>query len=68
MLDSQVNSSICPLCSNENKCQVEASKPCWCFNVNVPQELLKKLPLESQNKACICRRCLDEFNDKKNAK
>jgi hypothetical protein len=30
---------------------------CWCVNVSFSPELLAKVPVAAQNKACICQTC-----------
>lgn len=59
-----VEPSCCPLCGGGNSCaSVAGADNCWCLVVRFPQELLDKVPKERQNKACICKRCVDEFNE-----
>lgn len=59
------NPSQCPLCGGPNDCQlcapVPRKGPCWCFNADMPPELLARVPENYRNRACICRPCLDKF-------
>jgi hypothetical protein len=56
----------CPLCGEGNDCQrcegVAYKGPCWCFKVEVPQELIGRLPEDLRGKACICRECVMDFH------
>jgi hypothetical protein len=57
----------CPLCGQRNDCQrcmIAGYKgPCWCDRINFPEELLRRVPEELQNKVCICRACVTEFRE-----
>ena len=59
------DSGQCPLCHQPNDCQlcaVSAYKgPCWCSLVEIPDELLARVPVESRNRACICHDCIESF-------
>jgi hypothetical protein len=56
---------VCPLCRRVNDCRqcvVETYKgPCWCERVEMPAELLARVPAELRNRACICAVCVSEF-------
>ena len=56
----------CPLCGESNDCQLcndaTYKGPCWCATAKIPDELLARVPAESQNKACICRECVAAFH------
>jgi hypothetical protein len=65
-LTPQVNTAICPLCGQPNDCAVVAdpnATECWCEGVEFPQELLDQVPDDALHKACICRDCLERFNN-----
>jgi len=32
-------------------------QPCWCFSASIDPAVLKALPLEVRNAACLCPRC-----------
>jgi hypothetical protein len=55
----------CPLCGRPNHCQLctrDAYKgPCWCMGVEIPAELLARVPAEARNRACVCRDCVAAF-------
>jgi len=63
---SVITTELCPLCGETNDCQLCTAAaykgPCWCTKVNIPEKLLAQLPLESLNKACICRECVTRFH------
>ncbi|MBU2869500.1 cysteine-rich CWC family protein [Colwellia sp. E2M01] len=63
MID-KVDDSICPLCNKSNRCDVNASKGCWCMNSNVPQTLLDKIPSALQGVSCICNNCIEAYYQK----
>ncbi|TFH30308.1 MAG: hypothetical protein E4H00_05380 [Myxococcales bacterium] len=53
----------CPLCGGSNACALASSEAaeateCWCVRETFPATLLKRVPDESRNRACICRQCL----------
>ncbi|GAA5314988.1 MAG: cysteine-rich CWC family protein [Candidatus Pelagadaptatus aseana] len=52
----------CPFCHQSNACGAQDDKPCWCFTLSVPQELLALLPEQARRKACVCQRCVESFN------
>ena len=56
----------CPLCGKGNDCQRCASDtykgPCWCFKVDMPAELVARVPEDLRGKACICRECVMDFH------
>jgi prepilin-type N-terminal cleavage/methylation domain-containing protein/prepilin-type processing-associated H-X9-DG protein len=60
------NPSQCPLCGTANECQIcspAAHKgQCWCARVEIPGELLTRVPENFRNRACICRPCVEKFH------
>jgi hypothetical protein len=34
---------------------------CWCDKEVFPKGLFEKVPVESQKKHCICKNCLDNY-------
>jgi len=56
----------CPLCGGPNNCRLcttDAYKgPCWCMQVEIPGELLARLPEALRNRACLCRSCVEKFH------
>lgn len=56
------NEFICPLCQQSNRCGINSSEPCWCFSSKIPEDLIKQVPTEYKNKSCICKCCVDKFN------
>ena len=59
------NPDQCPLCGAANACQLcspAAHKgSCWCARVEIPGELLARVPENFRNRACICRNCVEKF-------
>ena len=55
------DSRICPICGQDNGCK--HSKDCWCYDVKIPQELLDTLPHDKKEAACICKSCIDKYNN-----
>jgi len=64
-IQTPFDSGQCPLCRQPNDCQLctlSAGKgPCWCVRVEIPDELLARVPVEFRNRACICRNCVESF-------
>ena len=59
-----MTNQYCPICGEQNRCMVDNEHPCWCFEVGgFPKELLNKVPEESKGKQCICKKCLEAFNE-----
>ena len=56
-----IDDSICPLCQQSNRCEVQASAGCWCMTTTVPAELLAKTPEKQKNKSCICQACIENY-------
>ncbi len=57
-----VNEYECPLCGQNNACGAHNDTPCWCCNTGIPQALIDLVPPEKQMKACICKICVDRYN------
>ena len=61
-----IDPALCPLCGGPNDCQLCTSAaykgPCWCESVNIPPDLLSRIPSESRNRACLCRSCVMAFH------
>ena len=55
----------CPLCGEPNDCQlclpVAAKGACWCLDAKIPAALLARVPAAARNRACICERCIAQF-------
>ncbi|WP_019029258.1 cysteine-rich CWC family protein [Colwellia piezophila] len=56
------NDSICPLCEQSNRCDVNAKQGCWCLNIQVPPALLAQIPAELKGISCVCNACITRFN------
>ncbi|MFW9610875.1 MAG: cysteine-rich CWC family protein [Fluviibacter sp.] len=52
----------CPLCGENNACGAHSATPCWCCSTGIPQALIDLVPADKHMKACICKRCVDRFN------
>ena len=63
------NPAACPLCGGANECQLCSPAAfkgrCWCADENISSELLARVPEHLRNRACICRRCVDNFQFQK---
>ncbi|WP_082627083.1 cysteine-rich CWC family protein [Colwellia sp. TT2012] len=57
-MTSKIDDSICPLCQQNNCCNVNASSGCWCMNSQVPEALLAKVPTHLKGITCICNACI----------
>jgi len=59
------NPARCPLCDGPNDCQLASPAAwkgqCWCAPEEIPRALLARVPENLHNRACICRRCVEEF-------
>jgi prepilin-type N-terminal cleavage/methylation domain-containing protein/prepilin-type processing-associated H-X9-DG protein len=64
------NPSLRPLCGVANECQrcspAAHSGTCWCARVTIPEALLARVPEKLRNRACICRKCVEQFHRGKN--
>jgi hypothetical protein len=65
----KIDESKCPLCGDINRCvEVEkkqgkpVAEPCWCHNVKFTPQVLKAVPKEARNKACICESCVAKLS------
>ncbi len=62
---SPLDPAHCPFCGQANGCQLctpAAYKgPCWCATMEIPDELLARVPAEQRNRACICAECVLAF-------
>jgi prepilin-type N-terminal cleavage/methylation domain-containing protein/prepilin-type processing-associated H-X9-DG protein len=62
--------AVCPLCGETNGCQrctpAADQGACWCARVEIPAELLARVPAALRNRACICRKCVEKFHQGKN--
>ncbi len=65
MKDDPIQPDRCPLCGGPNHCQIctraADQGPCWCARVKIPAALLARVPELLRNRACVCRRCVEEF-------
>ena len=57
-----IDTNQCPLCQQNNFCEINAETPCWCTTSEVKPELLQKVPQALSLKSCICKKCIDKFN------
>ena len=63
---NSLDTAICPLCGESNQCAM-ASDPeatmCWCEGVVFPEELLDQIPEIAVRKTCVCKNCLDTYQE-----
>ncbi len=58
MTGKPVDPTRCPLCGEDNDCRMaRGDSTCWCVSMQVPKEVLDRVPLEAQGVACVCRFC-----------
>jgi hypothetical protein len=62
-MPEKIDEIICPICGRDNNCMAHSSEPCWCNNVEIPQELLDLVPESKKQKVCICLKCIQGFKD-----
>jgi prepilin-type N-terminal cleavage/methylation domain-containing protein/prepilin-type processing-associated H-X9-DG protein len=59
------NPAACPLCGGTNECQLCSPAiykgQCWCAHAAMPAELLARVPENFRNRACVCKKCLEQF-------
>ncbi|NQY26973.1 MAG: cysteine-rich CWC family protein [Piscirickettsiaceae bacterium] len=67
VVNKTLDESICPFCQSQNSCTANTVTSCWCNNAKVPQGLHDLLPLELQDRVCICSDCITHFNEDKMA-
>jgi len=57
MSQKNFDPTACPLCSSANACQLGSPAthkgPCWCARVEIPGELLARVPENFRNRARI---------------
>jgi hypothetical protein len=58
-----MDATICPLCHQSNGCMMDTGERCWCMDVTIPQGLIDLVPPELQRQSCICRSCIEKYND-----
>ena len=61
-MQDKIDPSICPLCQQNNRCDLVAASGCWCMKVNVPQALIARVPVVVKNKSCICNACIAAYH------
>jgi len=57
-----IDASNCPLCQQNNHCDVGSPQGCWCTLEKVPNMLIQQVPDEKKGKSCICQACIKKFN------
>ncbi|MGP8202295.1 MAG: cysteine-rich CWC family protein [Limisphaerales bacterium] len=64
-IQGTIDAGQCPLCGQSNDCQRCSTGahigPCWCARVEIPDELLARVPVELRDRACLCRNCIESF-------
>ena len=63
------NPALCPLCGGPNACQLctpaTYKGACWCAQAEIADELLAQVPEHARNRACICAKCVGNFQLKR---
>ena len=60
------DTAICPLCGEPNHCAMAANpeaEKCWCEGVEFPPELLAQIPENAVRKTCVCKKCLEKYQE-----
>jgi hypothetical protein len=56
--DPSFDPARCPICERENACGMAAgAATCWCFSVEMPREVIDRVPAGARGVACVCRAC-----------
>lgn len=63
-MSNQIRSDdkFCPLCEQENRCEVKSQQGCWCMNTQVPAALLAKVPDNLKGISCVCNSCIARYH------
>lgn len=60
--------ATCPVCGGPNACQMCTDEPykgsCWCFRVEMPESLLKRVPAGTGEGRCVCHGCVADARRK----
>lgn len=60
-MNTENSKKNCPICEQENKCDLlQGKSKCWCFNREFPPELLKLV--SEKELSCICENCLEKYS------
>lgn len=54
--------SVCEACGGEFVCGA-SMRGCWCTEIKLTDEM--RADLKSKYKGCLCRKCLEELQEKK---
>jgi len=60
MPQPSLDTSVCPVCGQGNRCAVaagQAAETCWCMSVQFSAAALTAVPDALQGRACICPAC-----------
>ncbi len=63
-----IHENQCPICGQPNRCGEKSTingvglQKCWCAYETFPKDIFQKVPEEKQHKACICKKCHNQFN------
>jgi len=52
----------CPLCQQNNRCEVSSPQGCWCMSTQVPAALLAKIPEHLKGISCVCNNCIASYH------
>lgn len=62
--EGDISPCRCPLCEARNDCPLASGHlyrgTCWCASMEVPVELLQRVPEAARRLSCICRRCVED--------
>ena len=57
-----LDANHCPLCEQNNHCDVASPHGCWCSLEKVPNALIHHVPDDKKGQSCICQTCIKKFN------
>lgn len=61
-----IDTTICPLCGQDNNCMAPDHQSCWCNDVSIPDALIALVPSHLKRQSCICRSCIESFQQDPN--
>ncbi|PAW79998.1 MAG: hypothetical protein B9S32_01320 [Verrucomicrobia bacterium Tous-C9LFEB] len=66
---SEIDPALCPICGKPNRCERLSTEPrkgpCWCATQKFPRELLELIPEKARGRACVCRKCLEDWHGRR---
>lgn len=61
-----LENQTCPICKGLNACAIANTQnldaPCWCRVYPISPKILDYIPIDKQNKCCVCVECSKKLN------